>query len=390
MMGQYDNKYKNRYKTEVSQIHAPDSLLQRTRQAVAEEEKRLQAEDSSDERGQGLQAQNLSDEREKRLQAEEPSDVQGLRLEVEDFSEERGQRLQAENSLDAQGQVQADSCRRYRKVFKWALPVSAAAVLFFALNMSGIFWGGKTGGAESGFAPDTASGGSCEAGANWNGYSEAAAEEEFGEASDNEGMAGGTGALSNVEDMAAEAEDYAQQQQEAAPGNDIGAVPGEPFDGYAEGGQYNAVKSDSESESSAAYGDSSLATAEDESMKDVNAGTAGQYDGVSESSGTTDNQENKYRKEEAALQVTVTEVKKEPAFRSDSDTKRVVSHGIVFYVTENTGTDGDAEAKTAEEGRRKAYAEYRGKKYIITGQSPDQDEFLEKAYEILAATVEAP
>ncbi len=373
MMGQYDNNYKNRYKTEVSQIHAPAGLIQRTKQAVAEEEKRLQAENLSDAREKRLQAEGLSDEQGQGLQAKDFPDTRGKGLEAAD---EQGQELQA-------GQAKADSCRRYRGVFKWALPVSAAAVLFFILNMSGILWGGKTGGAESGFAPDMASDESCEAGADLNGYSEAAAEEESGEASDSEGMAGGAEALSNVEDMAAEAEDYAQQQQ--------GAALKESSDGYAEGGRYNAVKNDSESGSSAACGDGSLAKAENESMEDVSADTAGQYDGVSESGGTTDNQEDKYRKEEgAALQVTVTEVKEVPAFRNDSGTKRVASHGIIFYVTENAGPDEEADAETAEDGRREAYAEYRGKKYIITGQSSDQDEFLEKAYEILAETAEAP
>ena len=42
------DQYKNQYKEETSQIHAPSDLLERTRQAVAEEEKRLQAENAMD------------------------------------------------------------------------------------------------------------------------------------------------------------------------------------------------------------------------------------------------------------------------------------------------------------------------------------------------------
>lgn len=40
------DQYKNQYKEETSQIHAPADLLERTRQAVSEEEKRLQAENA--------------------------------------------------------------------------------------------------------------------------------------------------------------------------------------------------------------------------------------------------------------------------------------------------------------------------------------------------------
>lgn len=305
MTDQNDNMYNNKYKKETSQIHAPVDLIERTKQAVSEEEKRLQMENV------------LSTQEEKR------------RTNQEKLTPEAGKNVH----------------NRRNRVLKWALPAAAAAVLVFVLNMSVMLWGSGARKPQMDSAPEIGADERCESGSAMNGSvemtSEGAAEK-----------ADGTGIAESAEESEraiTEAEDFAIQQK----------------------------VSDTEDEVSAALDESDSLSRGDSGNADsaAKSGSADRYDSK------------KYTKEESSIaEITITKVKNAPAFYDDSDTKRVISRGITFYVAEDVSED-TADHITEENTIWMAYVEYSGAKYMITGQAANQDEFAQKAYEILEKTV---
>lgn len=125
-----------------------------------------------------------------------------------------------------------------------------------------------------------------------------------------------------------------------------------------------------------------------ESMGD--AGMDDRMDRYDEASGSgSENEmkelEKKYSEEDSASQISVTEVDRKPDFCNRPGTKRIVSQGITFYVTESTAAygDGTADAARAEKDGWTAYAEYNEAKYVVTGEADDQEDFLEKVCEML-------
>lgn len=98
-----DHYNMNQYNKETSQIHAPTDLIRRTKEAVRKEEQRIASE-----------------------------------------------RLQQNTA--------AQPRHFYGKVYKWALPVAAAALCVILLNISGMMIGRNMGGSLSGSSMDMASG----------------------------------------------------------------------------------------------------------------------------------------------------------------------------------------------------------------------------------------
>lgn len=70
-------------------------------------------------------------------------------------------------------------------------------------------------------------------------------------------------------------------------------------------------------------------------------------------------------------EIAVTEVDEAPAFCDSADTEQVTFHNVLFYVSQE------------DSGEIRAYAEANDKKYLITGESMEQEELLEKAYAFL-------
>ncbi len=76
-------------------------------------------------------------------------------------------------------------------------------------------------------------------------------------------------------------------------------------------------------------------------------------------------------KSTGAVGIAVTEVDEAPAFCDSADTEQVTFHNVLFYVSQE------------DSGEICAYAEVNDKRYLITGESMEQEELLEKAYAFL-------
>lgn len=311
--------YKNQYKEETSQIHAPTALLERTRLAVAEEESRLQAEN-----------------------------------------------------------VRKKQNRNYGRRYRWAFSVAAAAVLLLTVHgfvmlrgvgaeKISIDWGadrttagnGEEDGSMNGSAKGAAGGMEREEGSNVAAAGGEAMAEAAGESG---GAAYGAGAVDSaiLQSAPAKTEDSTSASGDLAEG-----ISGGRTSGTAESSSLSrdAVESMGDTDMDDRYDDAAGSGSENE-MKEL---------------------EKKYSEEDSASQISVTEVDRKPDFCNRPSTKRIVSQGITFYVTESTAADGDgtADAARAEKDGWIAYAEYNGAKYVVTGGAVDQEDFLEKACEML-------
>ncbi len=322
------DQYKNQYKEETSQIHAPADLLERTRQAVAEEEKRLQAENAMD--GQDRTGR----ENQQEPTAEMPDTDAGWQ------STERVK----------------DNYRNYNRVFRWVFSAAAAAILLLAVHRTAMLRGDGAGKSSTGSASDVAAAGGCEADGSMDGYGEGAAGElEEEKAVDAAGAESGEES-DGAEYAAAEVEDYTKLQK----------VPAETD--YAK-----VQESPSKTENSTSVSG--------EAAKDTGGERSGGGNQIEE-------MEKKYSQEDSAAQISITEVDKKPDFCDWPDTERVIRQEINFYVTESAVAEETADKTEPDLDGWSAYAEYNGTKYIITGQANDRDEFLEKAYETLIESVE--
>lgn len=79
-------------------------------------------------------------------------------------------------------------------------------------------------------------------------------------------------------------------------------------------------------------------------------------------------------KGEAAEEIEITEVKEEPDFYNSEDTESYLYKNLIFWVNQE------------ENGEWFAYVSVRGDKYVIVSTIKDQDEFIEKAYELVEET----
>lgn len=346
------DQYKNQYKEETSQIYAPAALLERTRLAVAEEEEKLQAEKVRDEQSRT---------------------------------------------------GRTDHHRNYGRRYRWALSAAAAVILLFAVHRSALLWG--TGAGKS--SMDSASGMAASGGSEGDGSMSGSAEGASG------GMEGETGSSSAETEAAEEADgikfadtgagEYAELQSAPAKTEDSASASREPDEdisggrasGTAQssglnrdvsGGMADADKDDSANGYNDADRDDK-ADGYNDADRDDSADRPDDAAGSSSEDQVTE-LEKKYKEENSTSQISLTEVDRKPNFCDRTDTKRVVSQGIVFYVTESVTADTDAsvDSTEAEKDGWRAYAEYKGKKYIMTGQAEDRDGFLEKACDTLMET----
>ena len=135
MTDQEKKQNKNVYREETSQIHAPVDLILRTKQAVAEEEERLHKE-----MGQAGQRQESERNQGKELQSDRQ---QYSRKEPQPDLRQNQQISPAD--LNGAGMVGAESDGKkmesrwekyYKRVPRWVLPVTAAAVFVLVLRVS--------------------------------------------------------------------------------------------------------------------------------------------------------------------------------------------------------------------------------------------------------------
>lgn len=324
MMDQFENghkdQYKNQYKEETSQIHAPAALLERTRLAVAEEEKRLQAEN-----------------------------------------------------------VREEQNRNYGRRYRWAFSVSAAAVLLLAVHVFVMLRGVGAGKISMDWGADGTMAGSSEENGSMNGSAGGTAGGMEGEAGSNVAAAGGEG----MAETAGESGGAAYEEGEAEDSAILQSAPAKTENSTSASGDLAEETGRGRTDKTAE--NSSLNKDAVESMGD--ADRMDRYDDASGSGSENvmKELEKKYSEEDSASQISVTEVDRQPDFCDRPGTKRVVSQGISFYVTESTAADGDgtADAARAEKDGWTAYAEYNGAKYVVTGEADDQEDFLEKACEML-------
>lgn len=208
-------------------------------------------------------------------------------------------------------------------ISKWIIPITAAAALMFIFHVSRVQFSRSTADLAGGINEETPVE-----------YEAALAEEEMlgtvdGVAEAVEGSAAGGVAESEC------AGDLIEDRQTV--------VSDEMVDGVTEDASVDA------------YGDSAESSgAEQEKLAEEKRAISGQ-------------------------EMTIEEVTRVPIFYRASETERVESHGISFYIAENNSAD----AEDAGIDGWKAYVEYGGKKYVIAGSVMDQEEFLAKAYKML-------
>lgn len=152
------------YNRETSQIHAPADLIRRTKEAVREEE----------------------------------------------------QRLESARSQQTQQNATAKSKHSYGKVYKWALPVAAAAVCLILLNASGIMFGRSMSKSQLKLAADTASGAAPASDSDMGAQSETADWAESAAAAADESMDEVNNSFDMAEAETVPTEDYAEDRSEDA------------------------------------------------------------------------------------------------------------------------------------------------------------------------------
>lgn len=274
-----------RYNRETSQIHAPADLIRRTKEAVREEEQRLESA--------------------------------------------RSQQTQQSAAVQPQ--------HSYGKVYRWALPVAAAAVCLILLNVSGIMFGRNMSKSQLKLAADTASGAAPASDSDMGVQAEttdwaesaAAADESMNETDSNFDMAEAETATD-----AAPAESYAKVQSA-----DAGAA-----EGYEKGQSADAAPTEDAARSDAAYEN-------------------GMEDSYIESIYGSD------------LWIEEVEEVLSAYFYANTDTKSIIIDGVVLYVAQDLDDTWIA------------YVEIDGQKYVVRGELTEEDmspeEFAEKAYKLL-------
>lgn len=358
------NQIKDVYREEISQIHAPADLILRTKQAVAEEEEKLRKEIA-----QAGQQHNPKQDKLEELRKDPqivPADLSGACM---DGVESAGKKTESWWK------------RRYRRVSGWILPVTAAAALLLVLRVSVVqfsyLFADRWGGADH----------------------TASAEDMSGNAGDGsmEGIAGSAGDGGSMEGMSAGADEDGSMEGIAGSADEGGSMEG--MSGSADEDGSMKGMSESASDGSLAGAISEEVPAEDVMRESDKLASAADTEEVVTSEAeyaaekSRNEAEDKFSVQKmegneeydgnGKTQLTVKEVIKEPDFCQASDTERVESHDVVFYITEDTRGG----AQSADESSWKAYAVYDRKKYIITGSAADQEEFLKGAYALLVGMV---
>lgn len=260
------------YNRETSQIHAPADLIRRTKEAVREEEQRL--------------------ERERSLQS-----------------------------------IVAQPKHSYGKVYKWALPVAAAAVCLILLNVSGIMFGRSMSKVQYESVSPT----------NMDSGAAPASDSDMG--------------------VQAETTDWAESA----------AVADEPIDEM--NSDFDMAEAETVTEAVPAEGYDKAQFADAPPAEDAASSSAAYENGMEDS----------YIKSIYGSDLWIEEVEEAPAFYDDSDTECVTIQGVELYV----GKDYD--------GAWIAYAETDAGQYIISTELTEdeisRDEFAGEAYEMLVGKI---
>ena len=281
----------DQYIKETSQIHAPMDLIRRTKEAVREEEQRIQREKTG-QVGQNVMAY-------------------------------------------APKTVSATANHIYRKVYKWVLPAAAAVLGVVLLNIFAMRLGGRGDKSFSGAAMDTAEGEQMS-----NGMTMHLAESEMADMMDD--VVAESADAGNVgEDWAAGAVGESEVAEEEKVAETAAS------DSY-EDNEYDSQNYVQKSEVTEDYIDEAAA---DEPEPGGSEGTS----------------------------LSISETEEIPDFVDDKNTQCITSHGLRFYVVREWGSEWSAYVHVNEAG------------YVITGDNEeitDRESFVEKAYELLAETVE--
>ncbi|MGN0279314.1 MAG: hypothetical protein ACI4C4_08170 [Lachnospiraceae bacterium] len=279
---------KDQYRKETSQIHAPADLIQKTKQAMQQEEQRLK-------------------ESEKRI-------------------------CGPDSIADIQNGITVDRSKRTynfpRGIFRWTLPLAAAASILILLSVSTVMRSSKSDSPASDMMAES----EYEKNMGMQ-LSEADVAEEAAE--ENEMLINESPAKPDRKDMA---EDYAMAEaaEDAAYPEEMNPMQNEASE---------------ESETSAGYQDMEAKKDKAETADVMNRGeAAGQ-----------------------GLEIEITAVEEEPDFYDSPDTESFLYRNLLFWLIQ------DDEGWTA-------YVSVRGDKYVIFGAIADREEFLERAYELLVDT----
>lgn len=271
-----------RYNRETSQIHAPADLIRRTKEAVREEEQRLE-------------------------------------------------RQQLQQSAAAQPK------HSYGKVYRWALPVAAAAVCLILLNVSGIMFGRSMSKSQIKLAADTASGAA------------PASDSDMGMQSETTDWA----ESAVVADESIEEEDRSFDMAEAETATD--AAPAESY----------------------AKVQSADAGAAEDYDKVQSADAAPTEEAASSGAAYENGMEDSYIESIYGRDLWIEEVEEVPSayFYANTDTESIIIDGVALYVAQDLDDTWIA------------YAEIDGQKYVVRGELTEEDisseEFAEKAYKLL-------
>lgn len=270
----------NQYMKETSQIHAPADLIRRTKEAVRAEEQRIQKESA----------------------------------------------VQTKQNVIAHApkSVSAGTKNIHGKVYKWALPVAAAAVCVLMFNIFVTRLGGGTK-SQSDTAMD---------------------------------MTAGEQINNSMEMYFAEAD---MADEAAADDSDSGAEIWE-----AEAAEESGVVVDADGSAASDPYQNDAFNAQDYEQK---LGAAGDYydEEIAEVS------------EIGGMDLTISETKEAPDFVEDKDTQCITSHGLQFYVTKDLGNQWTAYVCVDESGY---VITGDGERTM------DSESFVEKAYECLSEKVE--
>ncbi len=324
----------DQYNRETSQIHAPAALIQKTKEAMRAEEERLRAEETP--LGDSYAIGNSSAHRY----------AAGISKDCEAISAKR-------RSIFSYG--------RFRK---WALPLTAAAALVILVSVSAAMRVVKSGGANSDMAADMTE---ADAGAS---AGEALPAEEMADASVEaeapaEGMPGvsveAEESAEGMPDVSVEAEAPAEEMADASA--EAEAPAEEMLDASAETAS-GGITEASESDAMAAP---EKAESDDNSVITKNEGAAQTPEDAWDAESKMENSVVKPDEE-----LTITEVEKKPSVYNSSEAERIPYQEVIFYVV------------SGEDGAYSAYVRVNRNRYVISGKAADREEFLEKAYELLA------
>lgn len=351
MTDQHNKQNINLYREETAQIHAPVDLIERTKQVVAEEEKRLRQENGQNK-------------------------------------DSRANGADADRTRRSKDQMEPGWKQYYKAVPRWVLPLTAAAVLVLTLRVSGVpfstLFADRAGGADdtAGAAgmSGSADGATEETGMSGSVYGAAKAEGMSGSAdgaAEAEGMSDGADGAAETEGMSGGAEEAAETE-DVSGAADMSNGADKALSAAISGEGRGEAKAAGAAEEYGAENDGDRIMADSPAEEERIAESSADMD-ISQSAEKEAAEQERKREEDSEPEITITEVTKAPDFYRASDTERAESHGIVFYITEDRSTDTQNTGKSGW----KAYVQYDKKKYLVTGSAADQEEFLESAYALL-------